>query len=266
MHPYNNIIYECHINDGSFGQVHKFKMGSKTLAIKFFKNNIYFKHELDVLKYIKNNIYKNDNNANICFLNYYHEAKNENNLSYIAFNYYDYDLLTYKNNFALNDSDILEICLQICNGLKYLHKIKIVHCDLKPENILCGYKEGRLNIGITDFGLSYYENQIITNEIVTSYYRSPELIYAIKNKLILIKPSIDMWSFGIIIYYLKYNDVLPNNIYRIEEYIKNNPIKQMQNIESIINRLLQYEQNRYNSSDIYIELKYLQSHNLCIVL
>ncbi|AAG02790.1 putative dual-specificity tyrosine-(Y)-phosphorylation regulated kinase 3 [Betaentomopoxvirus amoorei] len=251
------------INSGTYGIVYKYAdiYTKNNVAIKFFRNNDNFTHEINILNYIKKKIYNNSDSdeinevkKNICFPIFF---TNENNVSkYIIFNYYDYDLLYYASTYILLNQDILNISLQICNGLKYLHKNSIVHCDLKPENILCKYKNDTLHLVITDFGLSYIENNIIDYEIVTFSYRSPELICTINNKNnIIVKSSIDMWSFGVIIYFLINKFYF--DIYNIEKYIESNPIKKLCNINSIVDRLLQYEKDRYTSYQIYNDLKKL---------
>lgn len=61
-----------------------------------------------------------------------------------------------------DDSDTLsikkkvDIVLQICSGLSFLHKHKIIHRDIKPENILVRFSftfiklfNGKRNLSIT---------------------------------------------------------------------------------------------------------------------
>ncbi|KAJ1608049.1 Ser/Thr protein kinase [Cryptosporidium canis] len=106
----------------------------------------------------------------------------------------------------------INIFFQIVNSIQFLHNLGIVHRDLKPENILIN--EDNLQIKIADFGLARsirnhsYTN--FTNDVVTIYYKSPELIMysnmdnidnqKINNKLpkFSLPFSIDSWSIGII--------------------------------------------------------------------
>ena len=63
---------------------------------------------------------------------------------------------------------VLRICLQICSGMRYLHREGTVHRDLKPENVLVNVKSAKeLSLGlvrieckICDFGLA---RQIVGN-------------------------------------------------------------------------------------------------------
>jgi serine/threonine protein kinase len=78
--------------------------------------------------------------------------------------------------------------------MAYIHKLKILHRDLKPQNILVN-GEGVLKIidfGLArDFGLPVKN---FTSEVVTLWYRAPELLLGTQNYT----TSIDMWSIGCI--------------------------------------------------------------------
>jgi len=51
----------------------------------------------------------------------------------------------------LPEKKILNIMLQICRGIKYIHSKHILHRDLKPANIFLTL-DGKIKIG--DFGIS----------------------------------------------------------------------------------------------------------------
>jgi serine/threonine-protein kinase len=52
------------------------------------------------------------------------------------------------------------ICLDICNGVGYLHKLNVIHRDLKPGNVVLDkYGRGK----ITDFGLSVVKTTAVTS-------------------------------------------------------------------------------------------------------
>ena len=56
---------------------------------------------------------------------------------------------------------LTQFCIQIADGLRYLHSKNIIHCDLKIDNILVQDEKGE-NVEISDFGsaldLSYSSN------------------------------------------------------------------------------------------------------------
>lgn len=51
----------------------------------------------------------------------------------------------------LNKMQILQILIQILNGLLYIHSKNIIHCDIKPENILI---HNDYSLKISDFGIA----------------------------------------------------------------------------------------------------------------
>lgn len=115
---------------------------------------------------------------------------------YLVFEYMAHDLS------ALVDSKIKftlpEIkCLmhQVLTGINFLHSNNIIHRDIKSPNILLN-NEGQVKIG--DFGLAREINQnphiqkVYTNQVVTLWYRAPELILG----EISYGMNIDMWSVG----------------------------------------------------------------------
>jgi cyclin-dependent kinase len=83
---------------------------------------------------------------------------------------------------------------QLLKGIQYLQDKKILHRDLKPANILTS-KDGVLKIA--DFGLSRsfaINTKNYTNEVVTLYYRPPDVLLGNKNYL----TTVDIWSIGCI--------------------------------------------------------------------
>jgi serine/threonine protein kinase len=87
------------------------------------------------------------------------------------------------------------IMFQIFDGCNYLHTNKILHRDLKPQNILIKEKDNEVKIA--DFGLSRSYSVPIrnyTNEVLSLWYRSPELILGADYY----STGIDIWSIGCI--------------------------------------------------------------------
>lgn len=93
-------------------------------------------------------------------------------------------------------SDHVKVFLyQILRGLKYLHSTRILHRDIKPGNLLVN---SNCMLKICDFGLARVEepnrNRHMTQEVVTQYYRAPELLMGARHY----SSGIDMWSVGCI--------------------------------------------------------------------
>ena len=133
----------------------------------------------------------------------YHDISIENDTFNILMEYSgDIDLKKYINNYKnkgelINENIIKDIILQICKGLKVIHKNKIIHRDLTPDNIFIDINN---KIKIGDFGVS----KILTttknyaNSQVGKYkYYAPEISKGLKHN-----NKVDIYSLGCIIYEL----------------------------------------------------------------
>ncbi|KAA0188408.1 Mitogen-activated protein kinase [Fasciolopsis buskii] len=89
---------------------------------------------------------------------------------------------------------------QLLRGLKYLHSAGIIHRDLKPGNLLVNTN---CLLKICDFGLARSAPRLdpdepsdsLTMEVVTQFYRSPELLLG----SCFYTSAIDLWSVGCIL-------------------------------------------------------------------
>lgn len=118
----------------------------------------------------------------------------------------------------LTEEEILNISEQILSGLLCLHSNRLVHKDIKPENILLHF-ETSLSIPrviITDFD-TCEEDKKLGTEIGTIDFCSPEIVknsFETKQKKLsseILRKS-DLWSVGMVIYYLNYHTLPYQNI------------------------------------------------------
>ncbi|KAJ1729251.1 putative serine/threonine-protein kinase iks1 [Coemansia biformis] len=128
----------------------------------------------------------------------------------------------------------------ICGGLAHLHQLQIVHRDLKHMNLLLQWKDtGRGDasddtprIMLTDFGeceiLSHLEKRDRTGATGTMEFMAPELLEVDEagRYLDIYTTKSDMWSLGMVLYYLCYTrlpftsiddiDVLRRDVLRLQ--------------------------------------------------
>lgn len=99
------------------------------------------------------------------------------------------DLKSYlnKNRATLKMSDKKKILLSICNSLKFLRKLGIVHCDLKTQNILINFLNQAF---ISDLGSIKKMNLSASKISITKNHSALE-IFDFKPVL-----ESDVWSFG----------------------------------------------------------------------
>jgi serine/threonine protein kinase len=101
-----------------------------------------------------------------------------------------------KETLPLHMGKIVDIAIQICDGLNAAHKACIVHRDIKPQNILID-KDNRVKI--LDFGLAKLKGvSPLTKEtstLGTVHYLSPEQTM---NKGV--DHRTDIWSLGVVLY------------------------------------------------------------------
>ncbi|PUU76617.1 kinase-like domain-containing protein [Tuber borchii] len=117
---------------------------------------------------------------------------------YLVFEFLDLDLKKYMeaipSGMGLGTDMIKRFMSQLVEGVRYCHAHRILHRDLKPQNLLID-KEG--NLKLADFGLARAFGvplRTYTHEVVTLWYRSPEILLGGKQY----STGVDMWSVGCI--------------------------------------------------------------------
>lgn len=124
----------------------------------------------------------------------------------LIFEYCDCDLKKYLEHNTLNELHVKEIVYQLLLALEFCHANRVIHRDLKPQNILIDSRE-KLNIKLADFGLArtyYYPVKEYTHEIITLWYRAPEVLLGTE----IYYPTVDIWSVGCIFYEIAHKRIL----------------------------------------------------------
>ncbi|XP_076253343.1 serine/threonine-protein kinase nemo isoform X2 [Rhynchophorus ferrugineus] len=120
-------------------------------------------------------------------------------------------------------SDHIKVFLyQILRGLKYIHSARILHRDIKPGNLLVN---SNCVLKICDFGLARVEepdtSKNMTQEVVTQYYRAPEILMGAKHYT----AAVDVWSVGCI-----FGELLGRRIL----FQAQNPVQQLELITELL--------------------------------
>jgi len=163
-----------------------------------------FFNEINNMKILQG---KNNQNKNTVIFNEYFNTKES--FAYIM-ELCDGNLLHYiernKNNKNLDIKEIKNILIQLNNSFKIMHEKEILHRAIKPENIL--YKEYNnskiiFKLKLTDnccllkdSGKIEMSDILLFNNLCIS---APEVLKGEK-----FKEESDLWSLGILIYYLKF--------------------------------------------------------------
>ncbi|XP_068959708.1 myosin light chain kinase family member 4 isoform X2 [Petaurus breviceps papuanus] len=185
------------LGGGRFGQVHKceekatgLKLAAKIIKTRGVKEKDEVMNEISVMNQL--------DHVNLIQLYDAFESKND---IVLVMEYVDggelFDRII-DENCNLTELDTILFIKQICEGIKYMHQMYILHLDLKPENILCVNRDTK-QIKIIDFGLArrYKPREKLRVNFGTPEFLAPEVV----NYDFVSFPT-DMWSVGVMAYML----------------------------------------------------------------
>jgi len=104
-----------------------------------------------------------------------------------------------KNKFQITEKRAAKIMYQLASGVKYLHQYGILHRDIKPDNIMLSDSTEDAPVKVMDFGLSKImgpQEKVADGYGSLSFVAPEVLIRQPYNR------QIDMWSLGVILYYM----------------------------------------------------------------
>ena len=208
----NYKIQRKSIGKGSFSKIYVGTAIStgEQIAVKIIKKkNV--KNENNILREIK--IMSMIKHTNVlCLL----DVLVSDNKYYLIMEYCNMgDLKQYMKDKDINQTELKYYMTQIRDGMWELHKNNIIHRDLKPQNILVT-EDNCLKISDFGFAKSYIPDTDLQQTMCGSpLYMAPEILRQQKYTDIA-----DLWSIGIIMYELYFNEV-PINGYNIIDLMKN---------------------------------------------
>lgn len=185
------------LGGGRFGQVHKceekatgLKLAAKIIKTRSTKDKEEVQNEISVMNQL--------DHVNLIQLYDAFESKND---IILVMEYVEggelFDRII-DENCSLTELDTVLFVKQICEGVRHMHQMYILHLDLKPENILCVNRDAK-QIKIIDFGLArrYKPREKLKVNFGTPEFLAPEVV----NYDFVSFPT-DMWSVGVIAYML----------------------------------------------------------------
>lgn len=122
----------------------------------------------------------------------------QENKLYLVFEFLSMDLKKYMDTIPsgqfMDKMLVKSYTYQLLQGILFCHQRRVLHRDLKPQNLLIDSKGV---IKLADFGLARAFGipiRIYTHEIVTLWYRAPEVLLGSQKY----STPVDIWSIGCI--------------------------------------------------------------------
>lgn len=169
------------------------------------------------LESIKNEIALTQISYHPNIISYYHAFEYQSCI-YLALEYMQnslYEVIT-ENEGNIPEKQIAYICMEILQGLSFMHRQNRIHRDIKSDNILINSK-GDIKLGDFGYAAQLTLEQSNRNTIVgTPSWMAPEIVKGETYGC-----SIDIWSFGILVIELAEGE---------PPYIDDPPMKAMFNI------------------------------------
>ncbi|XP_071851892.1 serine/threonine-protein kinase Nek1-like isoform X1 [Apostichopus japonicus] len=186
--PYSQSIHGYRkikkIGKGGFGTVYLVTKGGQRYALKEIVQEAESEKEVQILKNLKH----------VNIVSYIESFPGGLNKLYIVMEYCEMgnlrELIISKDPIGVEERFIVGIMTQVCRGMKYIHRKKVIHRDIKPPNVLATSR-GDFKVG--DFGLSkvLQSGGYTKTRCGTHGYISPECLAGLPYTF-----SSDMWAVG----------------------------------------------------------------------
>lgn len=173
-----------------------------------------------------------------------------------------------KNDFKITEKQAAQIIKNIACGVQYLNSFGVIHRDLKPENVMFSDSKDLNSLKIIDFGLvkAVGPNERLMDSFGTIFYVAPEIILKqAYNK------QIDIWSIGVILYYIlgqvfPFDDdsgleenIIKKIVYQDIRYDIEGFCKRSNDSKKIIDKCLQKDQEKRITVDKLLEEDWIKN-------
>ena len=170
--------------------------------------------------------------------------------------------------FLPNNNTLKKIFEQVLHAIFYLHRVAfIAHRDIKPDNILL---DDEFRVKLTDFGMSKYfgHGNLMKTRCGSPCYVAPEIITNNDNGSY--NEKVDIWSLGILLYYLSTNKLpfYDENIQILFRKVLNDKVEFSDDLnippllKELIEKMLEKDPMKRLSIDEVINHKYWRSEHV----
>ncbi|KAJ7379920.1 hypothetical protein OS493_012680 [Desmophyllum pertusum] len=201
--PYEHLQIQGFLGRGQFGEVRKADIVStdyltkpkkEEVAVKVLKDTASAKDSSDFIKEVQNMIELESKQRCLYIIKLRGVSKNPSGKLMLVTELAPLGALDKylpKNTEILRTPQLLDFCMQICKGMRYLENQSLLHKDLAARNILVMRED---LVKISDFGLSrlqdYYKLQD-SSKVPIKWYALESLL---KQRF---TTKSDVWSFGV---------------------------------------------------------------------
>eukprot|EP01118_Nematostelium_gracile_P015413 TRINITY_DN6173_c0_g1_i2.p1 TRINITY_DN6173_c0_g1~~TRINITY_DN6173_c0_g1_i2.p1 ORF type:complete len:778 (+),score=161.64 TRINITY_DN6173_c0_g1_i2:127-2460(+) len=206
LHPEDLVFVDDVVGQGASGVVRKGKwLGTTEVAVKLLKNLPEFTDSREMTSFYKE-IETLSKMHHSHIVQMYGFCRKDNYLCLVTEYVKGGNLsqcLKDRENFQMDIPKTIELAMNICTGMIYLHSRKVIHRDLKPANILIeNWNDARTKV--CDFGisrgLSKTSIEVEEGSMGSPQYAAPELANQDHDN------RVDVFSFAIILWEMAFRE------------------------------------------------------------
>ena len=193
--PNSNYLFYPFIalGRGQYGTVYKGSNKRKDIDLVIKHFIVDSESPADILKQL--NVLKDPELQNHPNLVKYYDIINKDNNYYIIAEFCEFSLYQYIKKRHSSENEAISILYQIIGGYLALRKKNIESCNIKSTNIVIKNKA----VKIADFVIMKGK---VDNDIASLSYKAPEILEELNSE----NEVSDMWSLGVLIYYILFRD------------------------------------------------------------